>query len=933
MVKSSIRPLCLQGANGETMQQQAQRCLTHDVSLQEFIDGDHWSLFPLPSPERPQWKRLRSCRLRWRQKCRFQVWRAAHSMTKVLNKLDSGDLSNKLASSGTAPERQVKVTAARLLAGRSILRAASLIARERRGLHLTGVQFSPIASLLKMPLDEWGYIKNDKVKQVPMIADRMVEPNTTKCIDMIAALPEDDAIYYQHEVNVVETNGKSDVLFKEIEEHYGFIGGTKQEYLRYLHRADVQQLWSWEPAEDVKAIAGISTVLKKDGYKQRKLIMQCAANYAFQDPTERANLGMAGGSALTRCHIPSDRMSVSACDEDAAFTMVRVPEWMRLWQAGPPVLAHQVFDLLPTSLQERFINRPHAMVSPCYVRLAMGGAHSVYILMRINLQHIGRTLFAHVNRMQFEKGLPSDECHGDSNGELGLEEDCSCLDEDWVVRQHERRLAQVGQSGFTVDGWCERVRALKRETTRTMVVMHFFAGDRRSGDIHEWLDKMVQQEGLRVEIISVDLATDPLWDLTCPNTFHKLMMLIEEGLVDIVIGGPPCSTVARSRHRALPGGGPRPLRFRWCIWGRSDLRPHERARLEEANTLWINYLTICEGVGVRGGAWLWEHPADPGVSPFPSIWITDEMTGVEERTGATRAVLHQCAFGGISVKPTCFSGTLHGLGELDQVHCPGLSDTHWHGPSVGPDGQGGFLTRRLQAYPSELCRQLADRIMRTLRWMHEHQAGPTGALKSSTDLAAPRVTAWSTQARGDRGGVAILNESSAKCFSTMLTDKQSAAYVHVDDTVLISDSTAKGLHSDELLDEVVEGLSSLGFEVSQQARDGQLEKVVGYEVVRHPAAFRLPLKKQLLLKDALLQVASAKKVQIDVLRALVGMWIFGALLRRELLSIPHSVFHFMDEHQGELVLWWESARQEIKAMAALYVVSCGLQIWAVALCY
>ena len=221
--------------------------------------------------------------------------------------------------------------------------------------------FSPIASLLKMPLDEWGYIKNDKVKQVPMIADRMVEPNTTKCIDMIAALPEDDAIYYQHEVNVVETNGKSDVLFKEIEEHYGFIGGTKQEYLRYLHRADVQQLWSWEPAEDVKAIAGISTVLKKDGYKQRKLIMQCAANYAFQDPTERANLGMAGGSALTRCHIPSDRMSVSACDEDAAFTMVRVPEWMRLWQAGPPVLAHQVFDLLPTSLQERFINRPHAM--------------------------------------------------------------------------------------------------------------------------------------------------------------------------------------------------------------------------------------------------------------------------------------------------------------------------------------------------------------------------------------------------------------------------------------------------------------------------------------------------------------------------------------------------------------------------------------------
>ena len=916
-MKRSIRPLSLQGADGESMQQQAQRCLSHEVSLCEFIDGDHWSLFPLPSPARPQWKRLKSCRLRWRQKCRFQTWRAAQAMTKVLNQLDSGDFSNKLASSGTVPERQVKVTAARLLTERSILRAASLLVRERRGSSLTGVQMSPIASLLKMPLDEWGYIKNDKVKQVPMIADRMVEPVTTKYIDMLTALPEDDAIYYKDESNVVETNGKSDVLFKEIEERYGFIGGTKQEYLRYLHREDVQQLWSWVPAECIKATAGISTVLKKDGHKQRKLIMQCAANYAFQDPTDRANLGMAGGSALARCHVPSDSMAVSACDEDAAFTMVRVPDWMKLWQAGPPVLAHEVFGLLPKELQQRYSVRPHAMVSPCYVRLAMGGSHSVYILMRINLQHIGQTLFSHMNRLQLEQEQPLQMTDATDTGAVAAEEDCSCDDESWVTRQQGRRLSAVGQSGFTVDGWCEHVRSLKRKEHRTMVVMHFFAGDRRPGDVREWVGHISQREGLDVEVISIDLAYDPLWDLTCPSTFHRIMQLIEEGLIDIVIGGPPCWTVARSRHRALPGGGPRPLRFRWCVWGRQNLRPHERARLDEANTLWINYLAICEGVGVRGGAWLWEHPDDPGCSPFPSIWITDEMIGVEDRTGATRARLHQCAFGGISVKPTCFSGTLHGLAELDQVHCPGLSEQHWHGPSVGPDGKGGFLTRRLQSYPSELCRQLAERIVRTLLWMRDQDAGPTGALKGALDMAAPRITSWSTMARGNRGGVTMLNEASAKCFSTVISDKQSAVYVHVDDTVLISDSAAKGLHSDELLDEVVGGLSHLGFEVSQQARDGQLEKVVGYEVVKHPASFRLPLKKQLLLKEALLQVASSRRVQIDVLRSLVGMWIFGALLRRELLSIPHSVFHFMDEFQGETTTWWESARREIKAMAVL----------------
>ena len=644
-MKSSITPLDLRGRGGETVHEQVMGCLKHEVSLSEFIEGDHWSLFPLPYPVRPEWRRLKSCRLRSRQKRKLQVWRAACSMTRALNGLDSGDLSDKLASSGTVPERHVKVTAARLLASRSILNSASIIVRARRGLSLTGVQTSPVATLLKMPLDEWGYIKNDKVKQVPMIADRMVEPSTDNVIDMLSALPEDDRIYYGQEANLVETSGKSSVLFKEIEERYGFIGGSQAEYLKYLHRPDVQHLWNWAKIEDVRAVAGISTVLKKDGYSQRKLIMQCAANYAFQDPTTRANLGMGGGSALVRCHVPSDRVAVAACDEDSAFTMVRIPKWMECWQAGPPVRAHEVADLLPEKLKIELSGAPHHHVAPCYVRLAMGGSHSVYILMRINLHRIGCTLFSYVNNMPFDSQGHQHELQVPRTDVPAGDLDCSCSDDVWVARQELRRQGDVGQSGFTVDGWCERVRQLKCSDTRTMTVTHFFAGDRRAGDIHQWVEELATEQGLRVEIISVDLAHDAAWDLTNAVTFHKLMQLIEEGLIDIVGGGPPCSTVARSRHVKLPGGGPRPLRFRWCVWRRSDLRPHEKCRLDEANTLWINYLAYCEAVSVRGGAWLWEHPEDPGCSPYPSIWCTEEMKGVEERTGSVRAILHQCAFG------------------------------------------------------------------------------------------------------------------------------------------------------------------------------------------------------------------------------------------------------------------------------------------------
>lgn len=63
--------------------------------------------------------------------------------------------------------------------------------------------------------------------------------------------------------------------------------------------------------------------------------------------------------------------------------------------------------------------------------------------------------------------------------------------------------------------------------------------------------------------------------------------------------------------------------------------------------------------------------------------MTDEVMGVEERTGAKRAILRQCAFGGISQKPICFSGTLVGLDELGGTWCPALSECHQHGKSIG----------------------------------------------------------------------------------------------------------------------------------------------------------------------------------------------------------------------------------------------------------
>lgn len=898
--------------------------LASDDEAKEFISSlDGWALLPLPCPMRPDWKRHSSARLRLRQKRRFQVWRVARGLVATINALDQGGVATKLTSpDATVDMGHVKATDARSLAVGHLLKEAASIARARRSLGLTGAQnAAAVASVLKQPVDEAGYMKFSGVRQVPMIAERVVEPSNFDSVDMLAALPDEDKLFYENECNVVESAGKSEAIFRETESRYGFIGGTEEEYLKYLGRPGVSHLWERDLQENIRAVAGVSVVLKKNGYDQRKLIMQVAANYMFSDPSERAQLGMHGGAALSRCFVETDHLGVALCDEDSAFTFVRVPQWMTHWQGGPPVIASKAWHMLPTVLQSQIKDPGKQFVSPRYLRLAMGGSHSVYILMRINLHHIGKTLMHYANSLATPSVGENDAEAEVETGEVDI--DIGVSDLAWEKRQTTRKTeTKTGASGFTVDSWCQAVRTSKAQANRTCVVMHFFAGERRPGDIEHHVRDVCDERNIPLLMISIDLATDANWDYTIPATFHSMMQLVDDGLVDIVVGGPPCSTVARSRHVYLKGG-PRPLRFRWCLWGRGDLKPWEFARVKEANTLWLNYMTTCEGVSSRGGAHLWEHPADPEEEPFPSVWCTTEMLGLERRTDAVRALLHQCAFGGIAPKLTCFSGTLKGLSELDGIRCPGVSSDHKHGHSIGRDPTGGFYTRRLQAYPSGLCRALAELIGNTLQHFLVNHQGPTGALRKSGDRSIPRIPTWSTWSSQSRSGIVLLNEACVRRQRLLINARQSAAYVHVDDTVVISSSDSGSLHCDTVLSTIVTGLERVGFCVSQQERDDVAEKVVGYEVVRSPASFRLPVKKMVLLRDAMLYVASRRKVHGRVLRALVGVWIFGALLRRELLSIPHALFHFLEIAEDQELEWWASARSECVATARVIpLMSC-----------
>ena len=129
---------------------------------------------------------------------------------------------------------------------------------------------------------------------------------------------------------------------------------------------------------------------------------------------------MNGGGALTRTYLDGGDLAVASLDEDAAFSMVETPRWF--W-AAPPVRAYQVWSALPQYLKSQIT--PHCFVAAKYKRLSMGLAHSVYILMRLNMSSIGRALFEY-NRRFVNTPIACDDIQIDE-GQAYL--DCDSQDE------------------------------------------------------------------------------------------------------------------------------------------------------------------------------------------------------------------------------------------------------------------------------------------------------------------------------------------------------------------------------------------------------------------------------------------------------------------------------------------------------------------------
>ena len=197
----------------------------------------------------------------------------------------------------------------------------------------------------------------------------------------------------------------------------------------------------------------------------------------------------------------------------------------------------------------------------------------------------------------------------------------------------------------------------------------------------------------------------------------------------------------------------------------------------------MNTLSFLDGLAARGGLVGMEHPDDPGMDPYPSIWSTAEMLNLIIRRCLGRRHLDQCMCKGPCKKPTCVTGNMPGL-DGSGPFCDGQ---HVHEKSVGRSKTGAFLSQRLSLYPSGFCELIAGWFLAGFLAMLKTGAGPTGWRRSAEPIA--RISNWSTVPSSVRDeGVAFLNEHEVRGTKTIVDSQQHAFYLHVDDGIFVSDS-------------------------------------------------------------------------------------------------------------------------------------------------
>ena len=99
--------------------------------------------------------------------------------------------------------------------------------------------------------------------------------------------------------------------------------------------------------------------------------------------------------------------------------------------------------------------------------------------------------------------------------------------------------------------------------------------------------------------------------------------------------------------------------------------------------------------------------------------------------------------------------------------------------------------------------------------------------------------------------------------------------------------------------------------------DEEVEKIIGYQFVRRPAALELPREKWAHLYESWGFLVRQKVIDTETVHSILAYWIWGAVLCRDLLAAPQSIFSMIEKHPKTVMPWWPSARREAASIRDL----------------
>lgn len=185
-----------------------------------------------------------------------------------------------------------------------------------------------------------------------------------------------------------------------------------------------------------------------------------------------------------------------------------------------------------------------------------------------------------------------------------------------------------------------------------------------------------------------------------------------------------------------------------------------------------------------------------------------------------------------------------------------------------------------------------------------------------------RITGWSTSnASCESHACACLNETAPLGLQVVTSSSQSSVYYHIDDTAFMSGNPDT---ADQSMNAVADRMSECGHKVGDRSRCSSSTIFVGDQARPKPARLEVPDTKDYILNKAMLFLHNLTFVDVDAVSTILGVWVWLALLRRDLLAIPNNIFAMTKKHRGQRIKWWPSALEELR---------CTRQVLPLMLCH